>query len=256
MSEEHKHEKSEKTEEAESITIKKDSLWKGAAFVFAALFVISLFTGGFGLGKDGTGAQTTGAAVAPTNTPPATQPAPPVAAVKVSIDDDPILGKKDAKITMVEFSDYQCPFCEKFWSETLPQVKKDYIDTGKVKLVYRDFPLGFHPNAQKAAEAAECAGEQGGDVTYFKIHDKIFGNQQAIDVDSLKKYAQELGLDTTKFNTCLDSGAMADEVKKDQTEGQSYGVGGTPAFFVNGKLISGAQPYAAFKQVIDAELSL
>jgi protein-disulfide isomerase len=249
MSEEHKH---EKTEEAESITIKKDSLWKGAAFVFAALFVISLFTGGFGLGKDGTGAPTTGAAVAPTNTPPTNQPAPPAAAVKVSIDDDAIEGDKNAKVTMVEFSDYECPFCGRHFTQTYPQLKKDYIDTGKVRLVFRDFPLSFHPSAQKAAEAAECAGEQN---KYYEMHDKLYSNQQALDVASLKKYAQELKLDTTKFNTCLDSGTMADEVKKDQADGQSYGVGGTPAFFINGKLISGAQPYSVFQQAIDAELA-
>ncbi|MEK6917674.1 MAG: DsbA family protein [Nanoarchaeota archaeon] len=242
----------EKNEESGAITIKKDSLWKGAAFVFAALLVVSLFTGGFGLGKNG--APTTGAAVAPTPTANPTAPTP--SAVKVSIDDDAMTGKKDAKVTIVEFSDYQCPFCGRFWTDTLPQIQKNYIDTGKARLVFRDFPLNsIHPFAQKAAEAVECARKQGGDVVYFKMHDKLFANQGALDVPSLKKYAQELGLDATKFATCLDSGETALEVQKDSTEGQSYGVQGTPAFFVNGKLISGAQPFTAFQQAIDAALA-
>ncbi|MEK6945441.1 MAG: DsbA family protein [Nanoarchaeota archaeon] len=242
----------EKNEESGAITIKKDSLWKGATFVFAALLVISLFTGGFGLGKNGV--PTTGAAVAPTPTANPTAPTP--SAVKVSIDDDAMTGKKDAKVTIVEFSDYQCPFCGRFWTDTLPQIQKNYIDTGKVRLVFRDFPLNsIHPFAQKAAEAAECAGEQGGDSAYFKMHDKMFANQGALDVASLKKYAQESGLDATKFATCLDSGAMTAEVQKDSTEGQNYGVQGTPAFFVDGRLISGAQPFAAFQSAIDAALA-
>ncbi len=234
----------------ETITLKKDSLWKGAAFIFAALFVVSLFTGGFGLGnKENSGV--TGAAVAPptVNNPTAPEPS----AVKVSIDDDAILGKEDAPVTIIEFTDYQCPFCGRQFTQTYPQLKKDYIDTGKAKYVIRDFPLNsIHPQAQKAAEAAECAGEQ---KKYWEMHDKLFENQQSLDVASLKSYAQQLGLNTADFNSCLDSGKMASEVAKDLSDGQSYGVQGTPATFVNGKLISGAQPYSAFQQVIDAALA-
>ncbi|MBI2629047.1 DsbA family protein [Candidatus Pacearchaeota archaeon] len=180
---------------------------------------------------------------------------PSTPSADVSADDDPVLGNANAPVTIIEFSDYQCPFCERFFTSTLPQIKKDYIDTGKAKLVYRDFPLSsIHPYAQKAAEAAECAGEQGNNF-YWKMHDKLFGNQNALDIESLKKYAQEISLDTNKFNTCLDSGAMAQEVSKDTADGTSYGVQGTPAFFINGQEISGAQPFESFKSIIDAELA-
>src|SRR3989344_1230452 len=173
-------------------------------------------------------------------------------AIEVSVDDDAFIGEENAPVTIVEFSDYQCPFCERFYLQTLDQLKKEYIDTGKVKLVYRDFPLDFHPNAQKAAEAAECAGEQN---KYFQMHDKLFENQVALDTDDLKKYAKDIGLNTAQFNTCLDTGKMASEVESDYQEGVNYGVSGTPAFFINGKLIEGAQPFSVFKQAIDAELN-
>ena len=119
-------------------------------------------------------------------------------------DDDAIKGDPNAPVTIVEFSDYECPFCEKFYAETLEQLENEYINTGKVKLIYRDFPLGSHPNAQKAAEAAECAGEQG---RYYGMHDMLFENGASGGVASYKAYAQQLGLDTAAFNNCLDSGA-------------------------------------------------
>ncbi len=175
--------------------------------------------------------------------------------IEASSDDDAVLGDKNAEVTIIEFSDYQCPFCEKFWGETLPQLKKEYIDKGKVKLIYRDFPLtDIHPHAQKAAEAAECARKINGESAYWKMHDKLFENQQALSVTDLKKYAKELGLPAS-FDTCLDSGEMAQEINKDQQDGTSYGVDGTPAFFIDGKPLIGAQPFSAFKQIIDQELN-
>ncbi len=174
------------------------------------------------------------------------------AKLDVSIDDDAVKGNADAPITIVEFSEFQCPFCKKFFDETYLQIVKDYVDTGKVKYVFRDFPLEFHPNAQKAAEAAECAGEQG---KYWEMHDALFTNQDKLDIVSLKSYAKELKLNTVKFDACLDNGDMAEEVKKDAVDGQSYGVSGTPAFFINGKLISGAMPYSAFVTEIEAALA-
>ncbi|MBU0460350.1 MAG: DsbA family protein [Nanoarchaeota archaeon] len=182
--------------------------------------------------------------------------APSAAAAAVDmealIDDDAIEGDEDAPVTIVEWSDYECPFCEKFYSGTLQQLRSEYIETGKVKLIYRDFPLSFHQNAQKAAEAAECAGEQD---KYFEMHDKLFENGVSGGVTAFKSYAASIGLDTAEFNTCLDSGAMAGEVRKDFSDGQRAGISGTPGFIVNGKLISGAQPFAAFAQVIEAELN-
>ncbi len=182
-------------------------------------------------------------------------PPPPPARVEISLEGVPIKGDPDAPVTIVEWSDFQCPFCGRFYSQTLEQLTKDYIDTGKVKFAYRDFPLSFHPYAQKAAEAGKCAFKQGNEY-FWQLHDKMLGNQRAITVDDIKSYAAEIdGLDVDTFNSCLDSGEMADAVKKDFDAGRKAGVRGTPGFFVNGKLISGAQPYAVFKQAIEDELS-
>ena len=170
----------------------------------------------------------------------------------ILIDDDDFEGNKDAPVTIVEFSDYECPFCEKFYRETLEQIRLKYIETGKVKLVYRDFPLGFHPQAQKAAEAAECAGEQD---QYYQMHDLLFERGVVGGSSTFKEYAQDIGLDTAKFAACLDSGQMAQEVKKDASAGQQLGVSGTPSFFVNGKQLVGAQPFSVFQQAIEAELN-
>ncbi len=217
--------------------ITKENVWKVAAVALAVLLVLSWTTDLFRFGGAAGGA-------------PA--PAAPDARVDVSADDDPFLGDADAPVTIIEFSDYECPFCGRFFAQTLPEMKREYIDKGLVKLVYRDFPLSFHPNAQKAAEAAECAGDQG---KYFEMHDKIFENQQAIGVANLKAYAADLSLDTAAFNDCLDSGKFAQEVKDDFADGQAAGVSGTPSFFINDKKLVGAQPFEAFKAVIDAELA-
>lgn len=179
--------------------------------------------------------------------------------VNVSADDDATLGNPDAPVTIIEFSDFQCPFCRKFWSETLPQIKKDYLVTGKAKFVYRDFPLAqIHLGATPAAEGAECAKEQS---KFWEMHDVIFEEQEKqgsgtvqFTADDVKKWAAKIGLNTSKFNQCLDSGKYKQEVDKDIADGSAAGVTGTPAIFVNGRLIVGAQPFAAFKAVIDEEL--
>ncbi len=191
---------------------------------------------------------TGGAAIA---APEQQAPQEPIDMAKL-VDDDPVEGSADAPVTIVEFSDFQCPFCEKFYSDTLGQVRKDYIDTGKVKLVYRDFPLSFHPEAEKAAEAAECADDQG---KFWEMHDKIFENQETMGVASYKQWAPTLGLNSATFNKCLDSGEKAAEVQADFSAGQSAGVSGTPTFFINGTAVVGAQPYSVFKQAIDAALA-
>lgn len=184
------------------------------------------------------------------NTQPQATPAP-VLRLNVSADDDPVKGSNDAPVTIIEFSDFECPFCERFYTQTLPLIDSDYIQTGKVKFVYRDFPLSFHRNATKAAEAADCANEQG---KFWEYHDKIYENQNDIGIASLKQYAVDLGLDAQAFNTCLDSGKMTQEVQKDAQDGRAYGVQGTPTFFINGIRLVGAQPYENFQQVIDQEL--
>ena len=170
---------------------------------------------------------------------------------EVSEDDDPVEGDPNAPVTIIEFSDFQCPYCGKFYKETLPQITETYIETGKVKLVFRDFPLNFHQYAQKASEAAECADEQG---KFWEYHNILFENQDALTIDDLKQYASDLNLDTEQFNECLDSGKYEEEVKSDMEDGSSYGVSGTPAFFINGQLLSGAQPFSAFQSVIEQEL--
>ena len=160
-------------------------------------------------------------------------------------------GKKDAPVTIIEFSEYQCPFCKRFVDSTYPSIIKDYVDTGKVRYVFRDFPLGFHDQAKPAAMAAECAGDQG---KYWEYHDLLFKNQASLSAANYKKWAKDLKLDTTKFDACVDTNKYKAEVEKDFSDGQKAGVSGTPAFFINGKMISGAQPYSVFKTEIEAAL--
>jgi protein-disulfide isomerase len=168
--------------------------------------------------------------------------------VEVSIDDDPMKGDKNAAVTIIEFTDYQCPFC----GRARPTVKQLISDYGnKIHYVLRDFPLDFHPYAKKAAEAADCAGDQG---KYWDYSDLLWQNQRALEVSDLKKYAGQLKLDQKKFDTCLDSGQFTAEVSKDQADGLKAGVNGTPTFFINGQMLSGALPIDKFKEVIDEEL--
>lgn len=198
------------------------------------------------------GTQAAAGAVAPSDAAAAGTGQQAPAKVQVSADDDAVMGQAGAKVTIIEFSDFQCPYCSRFVLQTFPQIKANYIDTGKAKLIFRDFPLSFHANAAKAAEAAECAGDQG---KYYEMHDKLFGNQSALSVDSYKQWASELGLNTATFNSCLDSGKYASEVQKDIADAQAAGVTGTPTFFVNGVKLVGAQPYEVFQQAIDAALA-
>jgi protein-disulfide isomerase len=169
--------------------------------------------------------------------------------IDVSVDDDPSQGPKDAPIVMIEFSDFQCPFCKRARA-TVKQVLDTY--KGKVHYVFRDFPLSFHKNAPKAAEAANCANEQN---KYWPYNETLWENQQAIGIDDLKGYAKKIGLDEKKFSECLDSGKMSAEIQKDIQDGSNAGVSGTPAYFINGVFISGAQPFEKFKEVIDEELA-
>ena len=160
----------------------------------------------------------------------------------------PARGPDNAPVTVVEFSDFQCPFCGRA-HDTVEQVMQAYA--GKVRLVFRQFPLEMHKNAGKAAEAALCANEQG---KFWEYHDVLFKNQQTLEVAQLKDHANGVGLDQAKFTACLDSGKFAKAVQDDMTAGQQVGVSGTPAFFINGVMLSGAMPFDEFKRVIDQEL--
>ena len=189
---------------------------------------------------------------APAVAPSGDQPAVPTARADIDSDDDAVKGNSDAPVEIVEFSDFQCPFCERFYTDTLPQLESEYINTGKVKLAFRDFPLSIHPMAKPAALAAECAGDQG---KYWEYHDKIFENQGRLSADVWDDFATEIGLNVGTFNSCVSSGKHNAEIDADFAAGRAAGVTGTPAFFINGKLLVGAQPFEAFKQVIDAELA-
>ncbi len=245
-----------------ALTIRKADMWKYSTFLLLAILIVGAFIFFSG------GIKNSGSGNSVVQQPPTQAPSQP-SQVKASIDDDPVLGNKNAPVTIIEFSDYQCPFCRKFWTETLSQIKKEYIDTGKVKLVYRDFPLSsIHPAAEPAAEAADCVREKGGDEAYFKMHDKIFQEGNKLDggdpntgpvkgtaqfgAEDLKKWAKDIGYD---IGSCLDSGKYKSEVQKDSSDAQAAGGQGTPYFVVNGKPLSGAQPFEAFKQAIDAELA-
>lgn len=161
----------------------------------------------------------------------------------------PARGPKDAPITIVEFSDFECPYCGAA-HDTVEQVMSTYA--GKVRLVYRQFPLSFHPHAAKAAEASLCAADQG---KFWEYHDVLFKNQKKLEPTDLKAHATEVGIDSQKFGQCLDSGDKKKAVDADQQAGLQAGVGGTPAFFINGIFLNGAQPIDEFKKVIDGELA-
>jgi protein-disulfide isomerase len=161
----------------------------------------------------------------------------------------PSRGPADAKVTIVEFSDFQCPYCGAAFG-TVETLMQQYA--GKVKLVFRQFPLPIHPNAEKAAEASLCAADQG---KFWEMHDLLFKNQKKLEVSDLKTYAASAGLDGPKFAQCLDSGDKKKQVDADLEAGQAAGVNGTPAFFINGVFLNGALPPEEFKKVIDPELA-
>jgi protein-disulfide isomerase len=176
---------------------------------------------------------------------------PPLLMPKVAVAaEGPSRGNAKAPVTIVEFSDFECPYCSRA-EETVQRVMKEY--EGKVRLVYRDYPLNFHPRAQKASEAALCAGDQG---KYWDMHAKLFANTRALDVPQLKQHAKDLGLEPSKFDQCLDKGDKTKIVEASKKAGDEAGVTGTPAFFVNGRPLSGAVPFEKFKQIIDHELKV
>jgi protein-disulfide isomerase len=187
----------------------------------------------------------TNTAVAVTNTNTATGP------IEVKVEKtDHIRGNKNAKVTLVEFSDFQCPYSEQF-NPAVDKILTDYKD--KVRLVFKNYPLTtIHPMAQKAAEAAECASDQN---KYWEMHDKLFANQSSLSVENFKIWAKDLGLNEKKFNTCLDDGTKAAKVQADQTYGDSIGVNGTPTSYVNGNIVAGAQSYDYVKNLVDQALA-
>jgi protein-disulfide isomerase len=164
--------------------------------------------------------------------------------------DDPVLGAASAPVTLVEFSDFQCPFCARVMP-TLKKVKEAYGD--RVRIVWKDFPLtSIHPQAFKAAEAGQCAREQG---KFWELHDRLFANQQALQPEALKEHAAAIGLDLARFNACFDASKYGERVQQQMSAGSQLGVQSTPSIFINGRLVSGAQPYEVFAAIIDDELA-
>jgi protein-disulfide isomerase len=181
--------------------------------------------------------------------------------VTVSFDQAPIKGDPKAALILVEFSDYQCPFCGRFFRSTLPEIDNAYIQTGKLRHVLKDFPLPMHSHAAQAAEAADCAGAQG---KYWEMHDLLFNNQQALGLQQLTAYANSLKLDMKAFDNCMSSGTFKDKIARDIAEGQRIGVSGTPSFIlgvttdgrtIKGSVITGARPFPFFQEQIDSKLA-
>jgi len=180
---------------------------------------------------------------------------------KVSVKGSPYLGRKNAPLTLVEFTDYQCPYCKRFYDQTFDELKKAYIDTGKVRFVSRNLPLQFHPYAEGAALAAACAGDQG-KANYWKMRDSLFSHSPALQGDQVQGYAKELGLNMKSFNRCVESKKHRNRIQQDMADARSIGITGTPSFLlgkgddvIEGEKLVGAQPFAAFDARIKALLN-
>jgi protein-disulfide isomerase len=229
-----------------SFTIKKTYLYVALALLVgfgSGLGVAKVFLGGAPAAPSSTNFTLSEQSEAPLSNPSSTL-------TELNAADRPYLGPEDAPVTVVEFTDYQCPFCGQHFRETLPRLLSEY--ESEIKYVVFNYPLSsIHPRAQKAAEAAECAYDQG---KFWEYRALLFQNQQDLDVESLKKYARDIGLNAETFTTCVESGDKEQQVLRDYGVGKNQGVNGTPTFFINGKKLSGAQPIDAFKALIDATL--
>lgn len=235
-----------------------------------AAFVVGLFAGGFLVSTVGgvTGALVQGNQPSqPTDTQDDPSPSPTrdqqqdtIDPSKISLKGEPTMGKKDAPVTIVLYEDMQCPFCKRFETNTLPKIVENYVKTGKVRLVWKDFPIPQldHNWAEPAAAAAECVYRQDAQA-FWPVKDKIFKNQDSLtqsNVESkIKTWAAAEGVSKSAVQSCLDNGNPMKEVNEDKQEGSSIGASGTPTVFVNGQKIVGAQPYSQFKSAIESELS-
>lgn len=259
-----------KTTKAETVTINMQPLLIPIAMVVSSLFLsIAMVIAGVSVGN-GLGGATIGAVQGTTTTTTTdTTGAVGATTATVSLDDDAIKGSKDAKVFIVEFSDYECPFCQSFYRETLGQIQSNYIDTGDVALVFRDLPLSFHePKASFAANIMECAQDRGGDDAYFAMHDFWFENTVSngtgvTDDQKIKDAAKAAGLNGQNILDCANNAEFADEIAADAADASAAGISGTPGFVVGvknddgtvtGEIISGAYPFAEFERVIQQYL--
>lgn len=249
----------------DTITIKKENLWKYSTFVLAALLIIMVFV--FLNRPDATGSTITGSAV---NNQQAQQLPAQTGKAEVSIGDAPVIGNKNAKVTVIEFTDFSCPYCaaasgdnEQYvaymkqrsssWEPIVTNLIKDYVETGKARFAVK-YSMG-HSGGKPAQLVAWCLNDQNSDL-YWKFYPKAFAQLTDVeDLAKMKEIAKGIGADMAKLQTCLDSKKYDSRFDKEQAEGRAAGVQGTPAFFVNGQLLSGAQPYSVVKQLIDKELA-
>ena len=248
-------------EESDSITFRRSHLY---ALLLPLAFIIGLSVGYLFWGRANTGTSTAAnaSAASTASTGQAAVPQTPsqgqsqdqmqqIVRYDVPIDGDPFYGPENAAITIIEFSDYECPYCRKWHVEVFQRLLEAY--PGQIKFVYRDFPLtSIHPNAFSAAEAANCAGEQG---LYWPYHELLFSMQLGLSHEAYTQYAKQLGANMDTFNACLTDGKYKDEIQADFEYGAQLGIRSTPTFFINGIALVGAQPYETFKQVIDKELA-
>jgi protein-disulfide isomerase len=181
----------------------------------------------------------------------------------LALHGEPVKGDSVARVAIIEYADFECPFCGQYMRQAYPQIVENYIRTGKIKYIYRDLPLSMHPHAMLAAQAARCAGDQG---KFWEMHDSLFANQAALTEKDMSDRAQSLGMDSAQLTQCLSSEKYSDEIRKSEAEAQSMGIQGTPTFFIgviqeNGnvlkveKTIMGAHPYETFKSDLDELLA-
>ena len=174
----------------------------------------------------------------------------------LDLGNDPSIGDPNAPVVIVEYSDFECPFCARFWSSTYQQIKNEYIDTGMAQLVFKDFPLdNIHPLATPTAVAANCIYENLGDSEFFDYHDRIFAQQGSLSFDNLQSWALDQGLSQAQLTSCMDDAASRQEITADLNEGSGFGITGTPSFVINGELLIGAQPYNVFSAAIERALA-
>lgn len=237
-------------QKSETITIRKDTLWKYSTFILLGIVILGVVF--YVL----PGKSTTGNVI---QQPGQQVPTGPAQAIEVDIDGAPVKGNANAEVTLVEFTDYECPFCQRHYTQTGAALDAR-INAGELNMVTMDYPLPFHPQAQKAAEAAHCARAQEGDSAYYEMHDLLFTSGVAGGVAAFKEYAKQMGLNANEFASCLDNGDFAQVVQDNMDYGASIGIQGTPGFFVGNdkegyRVISGACPAATFNYAIDAVLN-
>ncbi len=242
-----------------TITVRR---WHLYAFIMPLIFIVGLGLGflvrgwiplpGLTAASTAEGAESSEPAVAAAQSNPnAPVETPQIVRYDVPVDDDPFLGSNDAPITIIEFSDYECPYCRQWHSEVYTRLMDTYGD--QIRFVYRDFPIeSIHPNARSAAEAANCANELG---VFWDFHDKLFSMELGLGSEAYQEYASQLGLDSGEFQECIDSGRYQQEVRADFDFASNLGVRSTPTFFINGIAVVGAQPFEVFQQVIEKELA-